>query len=167
VGVVPGADGIKTGYTREAGYNFLGSAQREGRRLVMVLAGSPTPKIRDAAARSLLEWGFAEWHARHLFDKGQPVIEARVQGGNIRAVPLVADREVHASVPNQGNQPIALSVTYSGPLVAPLRKGEQVGELEIRVGDLEPGRVPLYVGRDVEEAGPLDRLLNGLINIFS
>ncbi|GGB98301.1 D-alanyl-D-alanine carboxypeptidase [Novosphingobium endophyticum] len=167
VGVVPGADGIKTGYTREAGYNFLGSAQREGRRLVMVLAGSPTPKIRDAAARSLLEWGFSQWRARHLFDKGQPVIEAKVQGGDVRTVPLVADRELHASVPVAGNQPVSLSVRYSGPLVAPLRKGEQVGELEIRVGDLAPGKVPLYVGRDVEEAGPLDRLLNGIINIFS
>lgn len=167
VGVVPGADGIKTGYTREAGYNFLGSAQREGRRLVMVLAGSPTPKIRDAAARNLLEWGFSEWHARHLFEKGQPVIKAKVQGGDALSVPLVADRELHATVPGEGNQPISLSVRYSGPLVAPLRKGEQVGELEIRVGDLAPGKVPLYVGRDVGEAGPLDRLVNGIINILS
>lgn len=167
VGVVPGADGIKTGYTREAGYNFLGTAEREGRRLVMVLAGSPTAKIRDAAARDLLEWGFSQWHARHLFEKGQPIIEAKVQGGDARSVPLVADREVHAAVPIQGNQPISLSVRYNGPLVAPLRKGEPLGELEIRVGDLAPGRVPLYAGRDVEEAGPLDRLLNGIINIFS
>lgn len=167
VGVVPGADGIKTGYTREAGYNFLGTAQRDGRRLVMVLAGSPTPKVRDTAARDLLEWGFSQWHARHLFEKGQPVIKAKVQGGDALSVPLVADREVYATLPNEGNQPISLSVRYSGPLVAPLRKGEQVGELEIRVGDLAPGRVPLYVGRAVEEAGPLDRLLNGIINILS
>jgi D-alanyl-D-alanine carboxypeptidase (penicillin-binding protein 5/6) len=166
VGVVPGADGIKTGYTREAGYNFLGSAQRDGRRLVMVLAGSPTPKIRDMAARDLLEWGFGAWHARHLFEQGQTIAEARVQGGDARSVPLVADREVHATIPNGGNQPISLSVHYRGPIEAPLRKGDRIGELEIHVGDLSPGKVPLYAGRDVGVAGPLDRLLNGFINLF-
>lgn len=167
VGVVPGADGIKTGYTREAGYNFLGSAQREGRRLVMVLAGSPTPKVRDTVARDLLEWGFSQWQARHLFDQGQPIVAAKVQGGDVREVPLVANREVHATLPKSGNEKVSLSVHYRGPLTAPLRKGQQVGELEIKVGDLAPGTIPLYVGRDVEEAGPLDRLANGIVNILS
>ncbi|MFT4054246.1 MAG: D-alanyl-D-alanine carboxypeptidase family protein [Novosphingobium sp.] len=167
VGVVPGADGIKTGYTREAGYNFLGTAERGGRRLVMVLAGSPLPKVRDDAAKALLEWGFAAWDTRHLFDQGQTIAQASVQGGSARSLPLVANREVHATIP-RGTQPdIALAVHYSGPIKAPIRKGEQVGELEIRVAGLAPGRVPLYAGRDVEPAGWLDRLLNGLINLFT
>lgn len=167
VGVVPGADGIKTGYTREAGYNFVGTAEREGRRLVMVLAGSPTTPVRDAAARALLEWGFSAWTPRHLFDKGQPVANARVQDGADLNVPLVANREVHATLPKGSKAKITLSVHYKGPLVAPVRKGDEVGELEIQVQGLTPGRVPLYAGRDVGKAGPLDRLRNGLINLFS
>lgn len=167
VGVVPGADGIKTGYTREAGYNFLGTAERGGRRLVMVLAGSPLPRVRDDAARALLEWGFSAWDTRHLFDQGQTVAQARVQGGDARALPLVANREVHATIPRGSHPGITLAVHYRGPIAAPIRKGEQVGELEIRVAGLAPGRVPLYAGRDVGKAGALDRLLNGLINLFS
>jgi D-alanyl-D-alanine carboxypeptidase (penicillin-binding protein 5/6) len=167
VGVVPGADGIKTGYTREAGYNFLGTAERDGRRLVIVLAGSPLPKPRDEAARGLLEWGFNAWDARHLFDQGQTVAQAKVQGGDARALPLVANREVHATVPHGSKPGITLAVHYRGPLVAPIRKGEQVGELEIRVAGLAPGRVPLYAGRDVGKAGWLDRLTNGFINLFA
>lgn len=167
VGVVPGADGIKTGYTREAGYNFLGTAQRGGRRLVMVLAGSPLPKVRDEAARALLEWGFAAWDTRHLFDQGRTIAQARVQGGDALSLPLVANREVHATVPRGSKPAISLVAHYRGPIVAPIRKGEQVGELEIRVAGLAPGRVPLYAGRDVGVAGPLDRLLNGLINLFT
>lgn len=167
VGIVPGADGIKTGYTREAGYNFVGTAEREGRRLVMVLAGSPTGKVRDAAARALLEWGFAQWDARHLFDVGQAVAEARVQGGDARSVPLVAQREVHATLPKGDARAIKLNVHYRGPLVAPIRKGDRVGELEIRVDGLAPGHVPLFAGQDVSVAGPLDRLVNGLINLIS
>ena len=167
VGVIPGADGIKTGYTREAGYNFLGTAERDGRRLVMVLAGSPTTPVRDAAARALMEWGFSAWSPRHLFDKGQTIAKAQVQDGDSLSLPLVANREVHATFP-VGSQPaIALSVRYKGPLVAPIHKGDQVGELEIRVNGLAPGQVPLYAGRDVGKAGVLDRLRNGLINLFS
>ncbi|WP_419198157.1 D-alanyl-D-alanine carboxypeptidase family protein [Novosphingobium resinovorum] len=167
VGVVPGADGIKTGYTREAGYNFLGTAERGGRRLVMVLAGSPYPKLRDDAAKALLEWGFAAWDTRHLFDQGQTIAQAKVQDGDARALPLVANREVHATIPRGSRPGITLAVHYRGPIAAPVRKGEQVGELEIRVAGLAPGRVPLYAGRDIGKAGTLDRLLNGLINLFS
>lgn len=167
VGVVPGADGIKTGYTREAGYNFLGTAERDGRRLVMVLAASPLPKQRDAAARALLEWGFSAWTPRHLFDQGQPVAQAEVQDGADRSVPLVANREVHATQPTGDNRKITLAVHYKGPLVAPIRKGDEVGSLEIKVDGLAPGYVPLYAGRDVAVGSPLDRLWNGLINLFA
>lgn len=167
VGVIPGADGIKTGYTREAGYNFLGTAERGGRRLVIVLAGSPTPPVRDAAARALLEWGFSAWSARHLFDKGQPIAKARVQGGTALSVPLVANREVHATLPSGSRRAIRLAVRYRGPVQAPIRKGQQVAELEVRVQGLAPGRVPLYAARDVGEAGVLDRLRNGLINLLT
>lgn len=167
VGVIPGADGIKTGYTREAGYNFLGTAERDGRRLVMVLAGSPTTPVRDAAARALIEWGFSTWSPRHLFDKGQTIAKAQVQGGDALSLPLVANREVHATLPNGERRPMNLSVHYKGPLVAPIRKGDQVGELDIKVQGLAPGRVPLYAGRDVGRAGVLDRLRNGFINLIS
>lgn len=167
VGVVPGADGIKTGYTREAGYNFLGTAERDGRRLVMVLAASPLPKQRDAAARALLEWGFDAWTPRHLFDQGQPVTDAAVQGGVDRTVPLVANREVHATLPKGDNRKITLAVHYKGPLEAPIRKGDEVGQLEIKVDGLAPGHVPLYAARDVAVGGPLDRLWNGFINLFA
>lgn len=167
VGVVPGADGIKTGYTREAGYNFLGTAERGGRRLVMVLAGSPLPKVRDDAAKALLEWGFAAWDTRHLFDQGQTVAQAKVQGGDARSLPLVANREVHATIPRGSRPDVTLAVRYRGPVVAPIRKGQQVGELEIRVAGLAPGYVPLYAGRDVGTAGTLDRLVNGFLNLFA
>ncbi|MBW8755371.1 MAG: D-alanyl-D-alanine carboxypeptidase, partial [Sphingomonadales bacterium] len=87
MGVVPGADGIKTGHTDEAGYNFLGSATRDGRRVIMVVAGAHSEAERAAASRALLEWGFAEWQARPLFAANRTVGEARVQGGDARQVP--------------------------------------------------------------------------------
>lgn len=166
VGVVPGADGIKTGYTREAGYNFLGSAERNGRRLVMVIGGAKSAAQRAEVSRDLLEWGFSAWKARPLFGARATIGEARVQGGNARHVPLVAAMPVYASLPQGRDEPVSLRIVYDGPLVAPIAAGAEVGELEISVGSAEPGLVPLYAGDAVGKAGPLDRLWNGLMNLF-
>ncbi|WP_240530220.1 D-alanyl-D-alanine carboxypeptidase family protein [Novosphingobium sp. PC22D] len=167
VGVIPGADGIKTGYTADARYCFLGSAERRGRRLVMVVGGAPTTPKRNAAARALLEWGFSQWTARPLFDRGEPVSYARVQDGDLRRLPLVADRKLHAAVPKQGGGKVRLTVRYRGPLVAPIAKGSKVADLEIAVDGTRSGHVPLYAGEAVGIAGPVDRLVNGVMNVFS
>lgn len=167
VGVVPGADGIKTGFTREAGYNFLGSAERDGRRLVMVVAGAKSEAQRTAAARALLEWGFSAWDARPLFAAHAPVARAQVQGGNAREVPLVANSAVYAVLPKDGNEPVSLRVVYQGPLVAPIAKGATIAQLEVRVGGGQPGRVPLQAGRAVTKAGFFDRIINGVMGFIS
>ncbi|WP_254514660.1 D-alanyl-D-alanine carboxypeptidase family protein [Novosphingobium sp. G106] len=167
VGVVRGADGIKTGHTSEAGYNFLGSAERDGRRLMMVVAGAHSEAERAAASRALLEWGFAEWQARPLFASNKTVAQARVQGGDARQVALVADRVVAAVLPKGETGPITLKVTYDGPLVAPIAKGAKVAELEIHAGEGPPSRLPLFAGAAVGKAGPIDRLINGVAGLFS
>ena len=167
LGVVAGADGIKTGHTNEAGYTLLASAERDGRRLVMVLGGVPSPQQRAAAARALLEWGFRAWRTRPLFTRGATVGEARVQGGDLRSVPLVTGAPVYATVPRTTSQPVTVRLRYRGPLVAPIAKGAQVAELEIDVLGQAPGHVPLYAGRDIASAGTIDRLRNGLAGLFS
>lgn len=167
VGVVRGADGIKTGHTNEAGYNFLGSAERDGRRLVMVIAGAKSEADRASASRALLEWGFAEWRDRPLFAAGKPVAKARVQDGDLRAVPLVTNRAIAATLARGETGPISLQVRYRGPLVAPIAKGAQVAELEIRAGGAAPSRLPLFAAVSVDKAGPLDRLVNGVMGLFS
>jgi D-alanyl-D-alanine carboxypeptidase (penicillin-binding protein 5/6) len=165
-GVVPGADGIKTGHTGEAGFTFLGSAERGGRRLVMVLGGAWTEDQRTQAARDLLEWGFTRWRARPLFAAGATVTQACVQQGNARNVPLVTGGPVFAAIPAETSQPVRLTVHYAGPLVAPIAKGAEVGELEINVLGQAPSRIPLYAGRDVGRAGPFDWLRNGVTGLL-
>jgi D-alanyl-D-alanine carboxypeptidase (penicillin-binding protein 5/6) len=167
VGVIPGADGIKTGYTREAGYNFLGSAVRGDRRLVMVLAGARTHFERDAAAKALLEWGFTQWRAYPLFAHGATVTHAKVQDGAATSVPLIANRALYATVPRASSSNVRMKLHYRGPLVAPIVKGAQVADLEIQVDGVESSRIPLYAAEAVPVAGVLARLRNGLMNMFS
>ena len=166
LGVGPGADGIQTGHTNEAGFNFLGSAERGGRRLLMVIGGARSEEQRNAASRALLEWGFAGWQNRALFARGARVETAKVQGGDARQVDLLAAHPIAATFPGAGGKVAALHLVYRGPLRAPLAKGAQVAELEIEVGGMPPSRVPLVAARSIGKAGPLDRLINGLMGLI-
>ena len=166
VGVIPGADGIKTGHTNEAGFNFLGSAERGGRRLIIVIGGAKSEAERTAASRALLEWGFSAWQSRPLFARGVRVGEARVQGGDARQVDLLAARSIAAVLPSGTGTVAGLRIVYRGPLRAPLAKGAEVAELEILTNSLPPSRVPLITARAIGKAGPLDRLRNGLMGLI-
>jgi D-alanyl-D-alanine carboxypeptidase (penicillin-binding protein 5/6) len=95
------------------------------------------------------------------------VATARVQGGNARQVPLVADRAIAAVFPKGETGAIALTLNYDGPLVAPIAKGAKIAELEIRAGNAPPNRLPLFAGASVGKAGPIDRLINGVAGLFS
>ncbi len=122
-GVVEGADGIKTGYTRQAGYNFLGSAERDGRRLTLVIAGAPTATIRNRAARKLMEWGFDNFSSRRLLYADTRVGFAEVQGGDALSVPIKDLRPgLRESTAGAGWRSHALD-----PLSRPRRSARQVG----------------------------------------
>jgi D-alanyl-D-alanine carboxypeptidase (penicillin-binding protein 5/6) len=165
-GVVPGADGIKTGYTEQAGYNFLGSAERGGRRLAMVIAGAPSPAIRNKSSRQLIEWGFAEFSSRELLPMGTAVGEAMVQDGSAISVPLLTEAPVFANLPVGEADGVRLSVRYRGPIDAPIRRGDEVATLRIAIAGQEPHDVPLIAGADVAEANAWQRLRNGVTGLL-
>ena len=167
LGIVPGADGIKTGHTAEAGFNFLGSAIRDNRRLVMVIAGAHSEAERASASRALLEWGFAAWDSRRLFAPLARVGEAMVQGGSARRVALIAPQAIISSWPKGEAAQVSLRIVYKGPLVAPIAKGTEIAELEIRAGDAPPSRVPLIAASSIGKASLFDRLRNGVMGLFT
>ena len=162
IGRVKGADGIKTGFTNEAGFGFLGTVERDSQRLVLVTAGVDRGNVRDGWARRYVEWGFSAFERRRLFDKDEVVVEARVQGGSARHLPLVTDRPVEINIPRGGEGTISLTVHYDGPLRAPLANGSEVATLEIEVPGMDTARIPLFAGREIDPAGPLDRIVNAI-----
>lgn len=169
-GVVPGADGIKTGHTREAGYNFLGTVARNGRRLMVVIGGAPSEAARAAAARDLIEWGFANWQSRPVAPVDSIVGAARVQNGDSRSVPLQLVAPLSVALRNWAGEPsrpaqVQARIVYAGPLVAPIQRGKIVAELELVVDDGAPARFPLRAARDIAQAGSLRRIANGIMGI--
>ena len=167
IGRVRGADGIKTGFTNVAGYGYLGTAQRDGQRLVLIVAGVDRSAVRARAAREYMEWGFSAFERERLFDKGQIVGEARVQRGSRRNVALITDRTVFVNVPKGRAGELKATVEYDGPIRAPIKNGDKIATLVIDVPGMEPARVPLLAAETVDEAGFLARVYNGVAGWFS
>lgn len=167
IGRLPGADGIKTGFTNEAGFSYLGTARRDGRRLVLVLAGVANGRLRGRLARAYMEWGFSAFAQRRLFAAGEVVGEARVQNGEARRVALVAKGPVAVNLPRGHAGGIAARIRYDGPLRAPIADGQQVAMLEVTVPGVAPARIPLFAAEAVATAGPLDRIINAIAGLFA
>jgi D-alanyl-D-alanine carboxypeptidase (penicillin-binding protein 5/6) len=163
---VPGADGIKTGWTNEAHYNFLGSAERNGRRLVMVLAGVQRPREREKASRALLEWGFAQFDTQPLLAAGERAGTVDVDGGEQSTLSLVAPRAYYATLPHGSHAPVQMRVLTNGPLVAPIARGAEVATLEVRVQGEAPIHLPLVAGNAVTRGGLLVRLRDTLKSLW-
>jgi serine-type D-Ala-D-Ala carboxypeptidase (penicillin-binding protein 5/6) len=166
-GVVEGADGIKTGYTREAGYNFVGSAERGGRRLVMVIAGAPSSSIRNRTARDLLRWGFDAFETRVVLPAETAVGSAKVQNGARRYVALQTGREVLASMPLDSASGVSLSLRYRGPIEAPIAAGQEVAFLRVTIDGQQPHDVPVAAAEAVPRANALQRLVNGIVGLVT
>lgn len=167
IGKVAGADGIKTGFTNEAGFSYLGTAKRRGQRLALVLAGVESGRLRARLARSYVEWGFAAFDRRRLFDPGALVGVAKVQNGTARSVALKAAGPVSINLPRGSDAAMTATIRYNGPLRAPIAKGQEVAVLEVVASGISPARVPLYAAEAVAPAGPLDRIVNAIAGVFS
>jgi len=166
LGKVSGADGLKTGHTEEAGYGFTGSAEQDGRRLVMVVAGLDSFNGRISESVKFMDWGFKAWRAKRLFKQGKEVEKAEVQMGSATSVSLVAPRDLAVTLPRTASGSITVKVTYNGPIKAPIAKGQTIAQLIISTNDTEPQILPLVAGEAVAEAGFFWRLWNGLKSFF-
>ena len=164
-GRFPGADGIKTGHTSQAGYNFLGAIERDGRRLVLLIGGAPNEAARAGAAGALAGWGYTAWESRPLVAKGQVVGAARVQGGADRQVELVPLRDWRLAIPRGSTARVTTRLVYRGPLRAPLEAGQVVAGLEVSIAGQPAHDIPLATRRRVTRAGPFDRVVNGLLEL--
>lgn len=167
LGDVPGADGLKTGHTDEAGYDFVGSAEQNGRRLIEVLAKMSSWDQRVQESTKLMQWGFAAWQDKPLFRAGQKVADAEVQMGSSSEVPLVAPRDLSVTVPaGLFSGKFQVKVRYDGPIAAPIAKGAHIADLVVLTEDTHPQTVPLVAGESIGKAGFFTRAWTGLKNVL-
>jgi D-alanyl-D-alanine carboxypeptidase (penicillin-binding protein 5/6) len=165
-----GADGLKTGFTKEAGYGLTASAVNNGLRLIVVGNGFKTMKERADEMRKLLEWGFRAFESRPLFAAGESVGEAKLYGAEKSRVALVSPTPIRLLVPRAMSDKLSAKVVYSGPVMAPVEKGQSIGTLKVSRGESVVLEVPLQAGEDVGRGSLHQRAFDAMgemvINVF-
>src|SRR6195952_1522078 len=110
-----GADGLKTGYTKEGGYGMIGSAVQNGMRLIVVVNGLEDSDDRASEAKKMLEWGYRNFEVRTLFAAQQPVGFAKVFGGDSGSVKLSSPDPIKVMVQKNGTDKLIARIVYNGP----------------------------------------------------
>jgi D-alanyl-D-alanine carboxypeptidase (penicillin-binding protein 5/6) len=156
-----GADGLKTGYTKEGGYGMVGSAVQNGNRLIVVINGLDDPDDRAAEAKKMLEWGFRNFEARTLFAADQPIGFAKVFGGESRSVKLTSREPIKVMVQKNGNDKLIARVVYNGPVRAPIESGQRVGLVKVWRGGNIAVEAPVYAADSVGKGSTMRRAIDG------
>src|SRR6202046_5057719 len=157
-----GADGLKTGYTKEGGYGMVGSAVQNGIRLIVVINGLDDPEDRASEAKKMLEWGFRNFETRTLFAADQPVGYAKVFGGDSRSVKLARHDPIKVMVEKNGNDKLIARVIYNGPVRAPFESGQQVGVVKVWRGTNIAVEAPVYTAEAVGRGSTMRRAIDGV-----
>jgi D-alanyl-D-alanine carboxypeptidase (penicillin-binding protein 5/6) len=145
----PGADGVKTGYIKEAGYGLIGSAIRNERRLIMVIAGLPSAEERREEAQKLLDWGFRLFKPYVAYAAGETIGQVRVWGGSVGAATLVARDEVRIALSEEESRQVKVELSYKGPLIAPVKKDTEIGKLRFLIDGRPIAEQAVVTGQDI------------------
>jgi D-alanyl-D-alanine carboxypeptidase (penicillin-binding protein 5/6) len=161
----PGADGLKTGDAPGAGLSLVGSANQDGQRLIVVVAGLKTAPERGEEARKLLEWGFHSFEPRLLFQAGEVVGAASVFGGASSEVPLVAEGPVKVFLARGGQERLTAKIVYQGPLPAPVAADAEVATLRVWRGQTLALETPLRTQKAIPLGGLVKRALDASLEL--
>ena len=162
LGRVPGADGLKTGHTDEAGYGLVASAIRDGRRLVSVAMGLDSAQARATENERLLEFGFRRFRNYPLMTKGQEIDHANVWLGEELTVPLVIDQDIKVTLTDQARRELQIKLIYDTPIPAPIRQGSEVAKVIVEAPGLSLEEIPVLAGADVPKADLIGRVTGAL-----
>jgi len=166
LGAMAGADGLKTGFTKEAGYGLVGSAVQNGQRLIVVVNGVSTAKERADEAKKLLEWGFRNFEQRVLFAEGQTIGTAKVFGGASGRVTLVADGVVRVMLPKSGADRLIARIVYRGPVPAPVTEGTRIGNLKVWRNDNLILTMPLKAAENIGKGNMSQRAFDAMTEMI-
>mgnify|MGYP003372036600 FL=1 len=147
-----GCDGIKTGFTSDAGYCLSASASRGETRLIAVALGCETADIRNQEISKILDYGFAAYETHVVAEKGESMEKLTVERGNPQKVEAVADQRITVLAEKGSSENIKTKVVIKDKIELPVAKGEEIGKLHVYNGDEKVGEYSLVAGGDVKKA---------------
>ena len=161
-----GADGLKTGWTQEAQYCFVGTAKRDNLRLISVVFATPEPRSHLRESIKLFDWGFANFVAQPIVESGAVVERLVVKKGMEKEVQLVAAQDLTLILGKGQNKNFQKKVVTDPAVTAPVHQGQKYGELLVLRDGKEIGKVDLLAEQSVEKASLLRTLQNMINSLF-
>ena len=161
LGSSDGNDGLKTGYTNDAGYGYVGSSIRDGRRLILVFNGTNSSKQRKQEANRLMEWGFSNFQLIDFFKKGDLVFRADTWLGKDKTINLVAPSNISLAVPKAHLTDMEVIVQVMEPIPVPIITGDVIGQLKIIHGKTET-LFDLIAEKDVKQKNIISKVFSAL-----
>ncbi|MBK3734834.1 D-alanyl-D-alanine carboxypeptidase (penicillin-binding protein 5/6) [Azospirillum brasilense] len=152
-------DGMKTGHTEAGGYGLTASAEREGRRLVLVVNGLPSMQARADESARLIEWGFREFATYALFKAGETVDQVPLWLGAQDSVPVTVPEDMKVTMARADRSGMKVSLVSNAPVAAPVKKGDVVGKVVVSAPGFPGKEFPVVAAQDVEKLGFVGRAL--------
>lgn len=159
----PSVDGLKTGFTDDAGYCMVASAKREDMRLISVVMGTGSPNARANESQSLLNYGFRFYETHKLYDAGTALGEARVRKGETSKLAVGVTDTVYVTAPRKHFNELKAETQVDKAVMAPIKQGDSVGTLNVKLGDETVLSKPLVAMNDVAEGGFFRRLYDAAV----
>ena len=166
MGPSTGIDGLKTGHTDAAGYGITASSVRDGRRLILVVNGLKSERERVEEGRRLLDLGYREFKSYQLLAAGESVGEADLFGGAKSKVALAVRDPVRMLMPISGRRDMKVTLSYNGPIKAPVEAGQEIGTLRVSVPGKPDKIVPVVAAEAVSSSGFFDNMVRGLVSLI-
>ena len=148
-----GLDGLKTGFTSQAGYSLTASARQGERRIVFAFGGLDSERARLQEAEALINWAFRQFQKVSVGEEGAVMGEAPVWLGAAPSVPLVLGESRDILIPATAQRQLQARIVYDGPVPAPIAAGEQIATLLVEIPEMDALRLPLVAAQDVPEGG--------------
>ncbi|WP_279243358.1 D-alanyl-D-alanine carboxypeptidase family protein [Candidatus Litorirhabdus singularis] len=159
----PSVDGLKTGYTSEAGYCLVASAKRDGMRLISVVLGTDSKRTRESESRKLLNYGFRYFETHALYETGQQITATRVWKGLQEELNLGVGEQIYLTLPRGRSEDLKAVMELDETIVAPISKGTAYGILRVSLDGEELVETPLIALQDIAEAGFFARLWDSIV----
>jgi len=153
----PNVDGMKTGFTEAAGYCLIASAKRGPRRLLSVVLGAQSESARATESQKLLNFGFLNFDAVRLYEKGSRVSSLAVWKGSVRELKAGFDRDLFVTVPRGQADRVKATLNSQKPLLAPVALNQTVGNMKVTIDGREIASVPVLALEKIDGAGVFGR----------
>ena len=153
----PHVDGMKTGWTKNAGYCLITSAIRDKRRLISVIIGAKSANARSVESQRLLNYGFQSYDTLHLYKKNDSLTTIHLWKGTQNELKAGFDRDVYFTLPKGQSDRLKATMEYKQPLIAPVQLGQEVGTVKFTLDDKIIETYPLVALEKVEMANIFGR----------